>query len=83
MKRVANTIAFTEAKAKLSELLDRVARGEEFIITRHDQRVAKLVPASKMSRDEVSAAIEKLRELRKGQRVTIKEILAWKNEGRR
>lgn len=31
-----------EAKTKLSELLDRVERGEEFVITRHGKPVAKL-----------------------------------------
>jgi prevent-host-death family protein len=29
------TVGLAEAKNKLSELIDRVAHGEEFIITRH------------------------------------------------
>jgi prevent-host-death family protein len=80
---MASVIAFTEAKTKLSKLLDRVARGEEFIITRHDMRVARLIPAKKISNEEVKLAIQKLRALRKGVRVTTEEIAAWKNEGRR
>jgi prevent-host-death family protein len=80
---MADVIAFTEAKTKLSELLDRVACGEEFVITRHDQRVARLIPAQKISREDVRLAIQKLREQRKGLRVTTEEIIAWKKEGRR
>lgn len=80
---MASLIALTEAKAKLSQLIDRVARGEEFIITRHDQRIARLVPANKTSREEVRAAIQKLRELRKGLCIKTEEIIAWKNEGQR
>ncbi len=80
---MASLIALTEAKTKLSKLLDRVARGEEFIITRHDVQVARLIPAKKSSHEEVELAIQKLRELRKGLRVTTEEIAAWKNEGRR
>jgi prevent-host-death family protein len=34
-----------EAKAKLSELLDRVGQGEEIVITRDGKPAARLVPA--------------------------------------
>lgn len=36
-----------EAKTKLSELLDRVEKGEEITITRHGKVVARLVPGCK------------------------------------
>jgi prevent-host-death family protein len=39
-------IALFEVKNKLSGLLDRVALGEEFIITRHGKAVARLAPVS-------------------------------------
>jgi prevent-host-death family protein len=35
----------TEAKAKLLALLDEVEAGDEFEITRHGRKVARLVPA--------------------------------------
>lgn len=38
------TIGAFEAKTKLSELLDRVERGEEIVITRHGKPAARLVP---------------------------------------
>jgi prevent-host-death family protein len=33
-----------DAKAKLSEILDKVSKGEVVVITRHGQAVAKIVP---------------------------------------
>jgi prevent-host-death family protein len=37
------TVGAFEAKTKLSELLDRVERGEEVLITRHGKPVARLI----------------------------------------
>ena len=39
---IARSVSLTEAKAKLSELLDLVERGEEIIIVRHGKRIARL-----------------------------------------
>ena len=39
-----NTVTALEAKTRFGELLDRVARGEEIVITRHDKPVARIVP---------------------------------------
>ena len=41
------TIGSFEAKTHLSSLLERVARGEEFTITRHGTPVALLVPVDR------------------------------------
>jgi len=38
------TLGLAEAKAKLSELIDQVERGEEVVISRYGKAVAKLVP---------------------------------------
>ena len=77
------TIAFTEAKATLSELIDRVAGGEEITITRHNQPVAKLVAAHQTSPHEMREVIDALKRSRsRSQRVTQAEIKEWKNIGR-
>jgi prevent-host-death family protein len=48
-----------EAKNKLSELLDRVERGERITITRRGKAVARLVPAdSDFDRDKARRAVE-------------------------
>ena len=53
-----------EAKNKLSELLDRVERGEEVTITRRGKAVAKLVPADNIrDRAKARAAAKRIREL--------------------
>jgi prevent-host-death family protein len=38
------TFGIFEAKNRLSELVDRAARGEEIVITRRGEQVARLVP---------------------------------------
>jgi prevent-host-death family protein len=38
-----NTVTIEAAQAKLSEVIDKLAPGEEVIITRNEQPVAKLV----------------------------------------
>jgi prevent-host-death family protein len=52
-----------EAKTRFGELLDRVSRGEEVVITRHDRPVARLVPEGAPRKDEVRRAVSGLREL--------------------
>jgi prevent-host-death family protein len=54
------TIPAFEAKTKFGELLDRVARGEEIVITRHEKPVARLVPEGGRSLEEVRRAAEGL-----------------------
>jgi prevent-host-death family protein len=39
------TATALEAKNRFVKLLDRVARGEEVVVTRHDKPVARMVPA--------------------------------------
>ena len=66
MMTAAPFIGASEAKKKFSELLDRVSRGEEIVITRHDQPVARLVPAEpRRSREAIQRAVAAMRELRK------------------
>ena len=52
-----------EAKTRFGELLARVSRGEEVVITRHDKVVARLVPEGPRRLDEVRRAVSGLREL--------------------
>ena len=40
------TISVAEAKAHLSEIIDRVESGEQIVITRHGRPVARLSPES-------------------------------------
>jgi prevent-host-death family protein len=60
---MASITAF-EAKTRFGELLERVAAGEEVIITRHDKPVARMVPEGQTHRQQVRAAVAGLRALR-------------------
>lgn len=55
-------IGVYEAKMHLAKLLERVEKGERFIITRHGRPVAELRPVPRRSREEIVAAIEGIRE---------------------
>ena len=58
------TITAFDAKTKFGELLDRVAKGEEIVITRHDKPVARIVPEGRKSVLQLSAAVDALNALR-------------------
>jgi prevent-host-death family protein len=74
----------SEAKAKFSELLDAVENGETIEITRHGKSIARLVPEQDARQQESRRAVAEIKKLReKGPHATIKEILAWRDEGRR
>ena len=52
-----------DAKTHFVELLDRVSKGEEVVITRHDKPVARLVPEGAQRLDDVRRTVAGLREL--------------------
>jgi prevent-host-death family protein len=71
-----------EAKTHLPALLKRVARGEQFTITKHGRPVARLVPVARIGPDRRREAIERLKLFREGQTldVPVKQLIG---EGRR
>jgi prevent-host-death family protein len=78
-----STVGVAEAKNKLSELIDRVGRGEEITITRHDRAIARLVPAQRRSQKDIRQTIAEIRALRaQVVPLTVKAILRLKNAGR-
>jgi prevent-host-death family protein len=57
------TVTALEAKTRFGKLLDRVALGEEVIVTRHDKPVARMVPAEGRQLSTVRQAVAELRRL--------------------
>lgn len=53
-----------EARTRFGEILERVARGEEIVITRHDKPVARIVPEGQPRSSQVERAATRLIELR-------------------
>ena len=58
-----DTVGAFEAKTHLSSLLERVAKGERFTITRHGKPVAQLVPVEQRDPARVKAAIARMQEI--------------------
>jgi prevent-host-death family protein len=82
------TFGAYEAKAKLSELLDRVERGEEIVITRHGKAIARMVPEGTHDTARARAAVDSITVRReamaaRGVRFTAAEIRDMRDEGRR
>jgi prevent-host-death family protein len=70
-----------EAKTHLSDLLDRVSRGEKITITRHGVPAAMLVPVeeakTKLSHKEIVEGMRKLRKrVKPGGKMTVREMVA-------
>lgn len=83
MKTATISVGSFEAKNRFSELIDRVARGAEVTITKHDKPVARIVPATNAQAGNRKRAVAELRQMRgrydlKG--ITAKDLIA---EGRR
>jgi prevent-host-death family protein len=60
-----STVTAFEAKTRFGELLDRVASGEEIVITRHDKPVARIVPEGRRNLAQIRAAVDALAGIQK------------------
>lgn len=77
------TVGAFEAKTHFSALLERVAGGEEVLITKHGKPVARIVAAAARDQADIDEAVKELRRLR--EKTTLGGI-SWKelrDEGRR
>ncbi len=54
-------IGIAQAKAKLSELIERAQKGEEIIIERHGKPIARLTPEQPKKQPVDVEAMEKIR----------------------
>jgi prevent-host-death family protein len=78
------TVGSFAAKTHLSQLLERASQGEEFIITKHGKPVARLVPPRETkSTPDVQAAVEAMKQFRKGRTLAGMSIREMIEEGRR
>ena len=70
------TIGSFEAKTHWSSLLDKVALGQEIVITKRGRPIARLIPEIVEDTDQISTAISTLKAMCKG---VILAGLDWKN----
>jgi prevent-host-death family protein len=83
MKTTNSAMGAFEAKNKFSELLERVGRGAEVTITKHDRPVAKMVPVSasaEMARDKAAVDLRALSKRYSLEGLSIRKLI---DEGRR
>jgi prevent-host-death family protein len=78
------TVEIAEAEARFSELVAKAEAGEEIVIVRGKEPVAKLsaVGDSIRRRSAVRAMLQE-RDDGTRKKVTLEEILAWRHEGHR
>lgn len=84
-------VPISEFKDHASELVAAAENGEEIVITRHGKPAARLLAVPVFGEDRrrrAEAALARMAERREqmradGRTVTMEEIIAWKNEGRR
>jgi prevent-host-death family protein len=80
----SHLIEEADANGKLDHLLDRVEKGESFVIARHGLPIARLVPYGEpIDAALVERAIHEVEKLRKGVKlggVSVRELI---EEGRR
>jgi prevent-host-death family protein len=87
---MASVTAF-EAKTRFGQLLARVARGEEVVITKHQKPVARIIRADRRDLEPVRQAVAAIFQLRKEiaaqnrrkPKLTDAEVKSWIEEGRR
>ncbi len=78
-----SSVGVFEAKAKLSELIDRALAGKDVVITRHGRPVARIVAERAAGKKDVKAAIAEIRRFRKTLRTGRVDLRALIAEGRR
>lgn len=80
------TMGFYEARTRLSELLDHVAKGKKVLITRRGKPAALISPPPKKNQPDVHQVVQEMLAFRDregptlGGEVTIRELI---DEGRR
>ena len=72
-----------EAKTHLPRLLERVQRGERFVITKHGYPVAELIPFRKRDPDKIRTAIENMQAFQQTHRLDGLAVRDLIEEGRR
>ncbi|MFO1112373.1 MAG: type II toxin-antitoxin system prevent-host-death family antitoxin [Rhodospirillales bacterium] len=77
------TVGAFEAKTQFSALLERVARGEEIVITKHGKPIARLVPEQAIDRQRVAETIKKIKDLSKECRLGGLSVRELREEGRK
>ena len=72
-----------EAKTHLLRLLERCRKDERFMITKHGNPVAELIPFRKRDREKIRAAIQDLKAFQKAQSLGRVSVRKMTEQGRK
>ncbi|MBB4351579.1 type II toxin-antitoxin system Phd/YefM family antitoxin [Aliirhizobium cellulosilyticum] len=79
---MTTTVKISEAKTHLSDLLARVEAGEDFVISRGNDPIARVTRIAR--ENDLQLLLAEVRAARlKATASTHDEILSWRDEGRR
>jgi prevent-host-death family protein len=76
------TVGVFEAKTHFSEIMARVAKGAEFVVTRHGRPLAKISRATASDQALIDRSIDGILNFPRGS-VSRKEVLGFIREGRK
>ena len=76
------SISAYEAKTHLSQFLERVRHGEQFIITKHNVPIATLQPLLPINRHNIPFVIEEIKEFSQKHQLKGLSINEMREEGR-
>jgi prevent-host-death family protein len=76
-------IGIYDARSRLSELIERVQSGEEVVLTRHGEPVARVVPEKRRGKRSRAAAVTRIRALARKLDIRDVDIRKLIEEGRR
>lgn len=76
-------ISAFEAKTHLPRLLERVQKGERFVISKHGHPVAELIPFKERDSDKIRTAIDNLKAFQQTHDLGGRSVREMIEEGRR
>ena len=77
------TIGIFDAKTHFSAIMEKVARGKDFLITRRGQPIAKITAVKTQDNETTAQTIEAILKFRKERKSSQAQSKAWIQEGRR
>jgi prevent-host-death family protein len=76
------TVGIYEARTRLSELIEKVGKGEEVTVTRHGVPVARIIPVDGEKKLAVRDAIEAMKKFGRGKSLRGLSLKKMIREGR-
>ncbi|MBF0531912.1 MAG: type II toxin-antitoxin system prevent-host-death family antitoxin [Candidatus Omnitrophica bacterium] len=77
------TIGIFDAKTHFSAIMEQVIQGQEVLITRRGQLIAKISPVNTQDKGSIAQTIDAILKFRKKRKSSQAQSRAWIQQGRR